>query len=259
MGLLQFANVTRDRKDLFNALAQAYHEIYTPAFPDDNERESLEKMHRVLNGETPGVEIIINLAGENLTSEQDRVLKGIGVAYYYHPQNVGLLAYNAVADNAKGEGIGKTLVHSRIECLKRAAHDRNKSLSAVFVDCNNPDKVDAKHDSMDPATRIKVFTSWGARAIPFNYVQPPLDDHLEYCDNMTLFNYPVNGRYAGPKETAAYIDAIYREALPGQDLKTNLHYQKMARELKNWHPANDNRKSLTNKLLKKLAMGIVFV
>jgi len=78
---LQLANVTRDRKDLFNALAKAYTEIYTPAFPDDNERESLEKMHRVLNGEMPGVDISMNAAGEKLTSA-DPIVKGIGVVYY---------------------------------------------------------------------------------------------------------------------------------------------------------------------------------
>ncbi len=257
---LQLANVTRDRKDLFNALAQAYKEIYTPAFPDDNERESLEKMHRVMNGGLPGVEIIINLAGENLTSETDRVLKGIGVAYYYHPQSVGLLAYNAVSPESKGEGIGKLLVHSRIESLKQMAESKGSKLRAAFVDCNNPNKVDAKHDSMDPATRIKVFTSWGAREVPFNYVQPPLEDHLDYCDNLTLFNYPVDGKYAGPKETLAYIEAIYKEGLPGQNLNLNLQYQKMVRELRAWKPANDNRKAPdVNLLLKNMARTMDFV
>lgn len=255
---LQLANVTRDRKDLFNALAKAYAEIYTPAFPDDNERESLEKMHRVLNGETPGVEIIINVAGENLTSA-DPIVKGIGVAYYYHPQNVGLLAYNAVSPDSKGEGIGKTLVHSRIESLKQMAISKNSKLRAVFVDCNNPDKVDAQHDSMDPTTRIKVFTSWGAREIPLNYVQPPLEDHLEYCDNMTLFNYPVDGKYAGPRETQAYLEAIFKESLPHQNLKLNMEYQRMSRELKKWHPANENKHCAVNPLLKKMAAAMVFV
>lgn len=255
---LQLANVTRDRKDLFNALAKAFDEIYTPAFPDDNERETLEKMHRVLNGETPGVEIIINVVGEDLTSA-DPVVKGIGVAYYYHPQNVGLMAYNAVGPQFKGEGIGKMLVHSRIESLKQMANSKNNTLRAVFLDCNNPNKVDAKHDSMDPSVRIKLFKKWGAREIPFNYVQPPLEDHLEYCDNMTLYNYPVDGKYAGPKETLAYIEAIYKESLPNQDLKYNLEYQKMARALKKWHPANENKQNGDNLVVKKPAIAMVFV
>lgn len=237
---LQLANVTRDRKDLFNALAQAYADIFVPAFPDDDERESLEKFHHLLEGKTPGVDIIINLAGENLESETERVLKGIAIAYYYREGSVGLLGYNAVSPQFLGEGIGKTLVQNRIKSLKEKAATLGCSLRAVFIDCNDPEKVPASVDSMDPTLRIKLFTSWGARALPFDYVQPPLAEDLNYCDRMILFSYPVNGRYATAQDVHAYLNAIYKESLPEEDPGQNPHIRAMRAQLASWAVSNDN-------------------
>lgn len=237
---LQLARVTRDRKDLFNALAQAYAEIFTPAFPEDDERESLEKIHHLLEGKTPGIEIIVNLAGENLNSDKDRVLKGIAIAYYYREASVGLLGYNAVSPQFLGEGIGKKLVSNRIHELKETAAKQGSSLRAVFIDCNNPEKVPASTDSMDPALRIKLFTSWGARALPFDYVQPPLEKDLNYCDKMILFSYPLDGQYATAQDVSAYINAIYKEALPDEEPGRNLHVRKMRAQLARWAVPNDN-------------------
>lgn len=255
---LQLANVTRDRKDLFNALAQAYAEIYTPAFPEDDERETLEKMHNVLAGNTPGVDIIINLAGENLDSETDRVLKGMAVAYYFREGSVGLLAYNAVSPDFLGEGIGKILVHSRIESLKERADGQGCSLSAVFVDCNNPDKVPASTDSMDPNLRLKLFTGWGARPLPFDYVQPPLAEDRNYCDKMMLLSYPVEGRYATAADVSAYINAIYKEALPGENPDQNPYVVSMRAQLENWTAISNDNRSAQQAAPKKRASGLNF-
>lgn len=255
---LQFANVTKDRKDLFNALAQAYSEIYIPAFPDVNERESLEQIHGLMNGAVPGVQAIVNIAGNNLTSNgPDRVVKGIAVAYHFHPEHVGLLAYNAVCPKAKGEGIGKILVHSRIESLKQLSANQNASLRGVFVECHDPAVIDAKNDVMDPSARIRLFTSWGAREVPFNYVQPPLDAHLDYCDTMNLYNYPVDGQYASPQAALDFVKAQFNKALPNFDHTQIAHYRNMMQELAEWSAkaANDNTpQKETAPLLDKAAV-----
>ncbi|WP_435642095.1 hypothetical protein [Micavibrio aeruginosavorus] len=255
---LQFANVTKDRKDLFNALAQAYAEIYIPAFPDQNERESLEQIHDLMSGAVPGVQAIVNIAGNNLTSNgPDRVVKGIAVAYHFNPAHVGLLAYNAVCPKAKGEGIGKILVHSRIESMKQLSANQNASLRGVFVECHDPARFNATNDVMDPNARIRLFQSWGAREVPFNYVQPPLDAHLDYCDNMTLFNYPVDGKYAGPQEAFDFVKAQFNKALPNFEHDRIEHYRNMMQELAAWraNAANDNTpQKETAPLLDKAAV-----
>ncbi|MGZ9097790.1 MAG: hypothetical protein ACXW30_05795 [Micavibrio sp.] len=238
---LQLANVTRDRKDLFNALAQAYDTIYVPAFPEADERESLEKMHNILAGRLPGVDIIINLMGENLKTPDEQIIKGVGIAYYYHPENVGLLAYNAVAPEFMGEGIGKALVHSRIESLKQMAATRGKALRAAFIECNDPAKVHPSEDCMDPAIRIKIFSAWGARPVPLNYIQPPLAPGQNPYHNLKLLNYPVDGVYAGPADVEAFVLAMYRETKTKVNPHQNPHVQAMLQELGNWKPVNDNR------------------
>lgn len=259
--VLQFANVTASRKDLFNALAQAYNEIYIPAFPDKNERESLNHIHSMMNGEKPGVRVIVNLAGHNLTSDAgDRVMKGIALAYHFSPANVGLLAYNAVSPHSKGEGIGKILVHTRIEFLKQISAQNRSRLRAVFVECHDPAKVSIQNDCMDPAARIKIFTAWGAREVLKDYVQPPLDKDLEYCDKLSLYNYPIYNKYAGPKEISDFIDAMYKKYLPGEDTKKNPHFQAMMQELKKNPPANDNNRQAIKPLLdRRSAKSLVFI
>lgn len=238
---LEFGNVTASRKDLFNALAQAYNEIYIPAFPDVNERESLDKIHSLMNGDTAGVKAVVNVVGHNLLSNaNDRVVKGLAVAYHFEEQHVGLLAYNAISPLAKGEGIGKILVHSRIESLKQISANQNKSLRGVFIECHDPALVQAHSDIMDPVARIKLFTSWGAREVPFNYVQPPLDQNLDYCDNMNLYNYPVDGVYAGPQECLDFVKAQFNKALPNFDHSLIAHYRNMMAELSAWKVSNDN-------------------
>ena len=253
---LEFGNVTASRKDLFNALAQAYNEIYIPAFPDVNERESLDKIHSLMNGVTPGVKAVINVVGHNLVSDAgDRIVKGLAVAYHFEEHDIGLLAYNAVSPLAKGEGIGKILVHSRIESLKQISANQNKSLRAVFIECHDPAVVHPQGDIMDPAARIRLFTSWGAREVPFNYVQPPLDANLDYCDNMNLYNYPVDGRYAGPKECLDFVKAQFNKALPNFDHSQIGHYRNMMLELSAWNVANDNTpQDQTAPLLDKAAV-----
>lgn len=209
--VLQIASITKDRPELFGLLEEAYHTIYVPAFPDDDERESLDKFMKAINGGFPGVGIAVNLLGENLEDPDNYVLKGISIAYYYEEQNVGLLAYNAISPAHRERGLGKLMVQSRIDTLKEMARDAGKKLGPVFIEVNDPAKVTPEMDSMDPNKRVAIFTDWGAKQMPLDYVQPPVDRDSNYCENLLLMNYPVDGKYADRKGVEDFLRAIYRD------------------------------------------------
>lgn len=229
----QLANVTKDRPDLFPLLEKAYYEIYLPAFPDLNEQETLEKFHDLMNGALPEVGIIINLVGTNLDDPKKAVVAGIGIANYYRNGGTGLLAYNAVHPDHKGGGIGNLLVRSRIEALKTMAQADGKKLTAVFLEANNPVTARDKQDSMDPQERLKLFKKWGAQIVPVDYVQPPLSDYGDYCHDLLLLNYALDGKYAGPKEVRSYLKAIFKENLNGGS-EHDSYLKTMLKQVNSW-------------------------
>lgn len=228
---LQILNVSADSTHHAALLEKAYHDIYVPAFPDPDEREDLEKFRKVLEGGIKGVGIAINILGENLDDPQKAVIKGVSVGYYYEHQNVGLLAYNAIAPEHREKGLGKILVQSRIDSLKELAAAQGKKLAGVFIEINDPQKVSPENDSMPPAVREQIFTNWGAKHIPVDYAQPPLTKDGVYCDYLKLMNYPVDGHYANKSAIEGFLRGIYREfrspIMPEQDA----HFRHMQNQL----------------------------
>jgi hypothetical protein len=231
--VLEIANITKDRKDLYELLDQAYAAIYTPAFPNPDSRESLEKFKKAIEGGIPKVQIAVNILGENLLDPATRVIKGISIAYYYEPQNVGMLAYNAIDPNHREAGLGKLMVESRIDSLKKLAHaNGGQQLAGVFIDVNDPAKVAPEDDSMDPSKRIAIFGKWGAHIIPIDYVQPPLSLDGYYCDTMRLMNYPIDGVYADKKVIESFLRALYREYRSDLKPDDDYYFQQMKSQLK---------------------------
>ena len=229
--VLEIANVTKDTQHLLPLLKEAYENIYVPAFPNPDSRESLEKFMRAINGGIPKVGIVVNILGEHLNDPQNYVLKGISIAYYYEPQNVGMLAYNAISPEHREAGLGKLMVESRIESLKQLAQKNNKKLAGVFIDVNDPQKVSVEEDSMDPNKRIAIFSNWGAKIVPIDYVQPPLEADGYYCDVMKLMNYPIDGKYADRKTVEAFLRGIYRECRSDKKPDDDFFFMKMKKQL----------------------------
>ena len=229
--VLQIANITKDTPDLLPLLEQAYPRVFVPAVPVPESRESLNKFLRAMNGGIKGVNIVINVMGENLDDPRTRVLKGFSVAYYYEKHNVGLLAYNAIAPEAREKGLGKIMVQSRIQSLKELAATSNRTLAGVFVDVNDPTKISPEEDGMDPTKRLQIFTNWGAVRTPIDYVQPPLEAGGNYCDTMLLLNYPVDGQYACRHDIEMFLRSMYRECRQNQRPEEDFFFRQMKAQL----------------------------
>lgn len=193
-------------------LAKAYKNVYEPAFPIDEERESLETWLNCLNGKSSGAKIVIVVAGDKLDTETPTI-KAISVAYYYHMQDAGLLAYNAVSPDFRGQGLGRTMVEARKTALLDLAKAYGNPLGGVFIECNDPAKISREQDVMDPATRIKLFEKWGALTLPVNYIQPPLEAGMEKSDALKLLAYPHprTGKYPTKAEIKGFVTGIYTE------------------------------------------------
>lgn len=223
-------------------MRRAYHEIYEPAFPIEDERDSLEKIESRLQNPVNGVKRVILLAGKNLKQQDTEKadLAAIGIAYFYSRTGAGLLAYNAVSPDLQGGGFGRMMVEGRIKGLQQLSEESGVPLKSVMIEVNNPAVVKPEDDSMDPAKRIALFEKWGARQVPVPYVQPALDAGLEKSRNSILMAYPVNGRYPDADAVAAFVQGIWQANHPGpHDYRDDPDYNTIMDALKKWGGFND--------------------
>jgi hypothetical protein len=154
-------------------LIRAHDEVYVPSFPIEEERDPLELWLKRLreNPENSEYRYAIFIAGDCLDTPEESVLKGISVGIYYREAQAGLMAYNAIAPSARGNGLGRLMVGLRQDAFETMAADTNQTLNAVYVEINDSEKIDAKDDIYDPRKRERLFKSWGAVHIPIEYVQ----------------------------------------------------------------------------------------
>lgn len=221
-------------------MRRAYHDIYVPAFPIEDERDSLEKIESRLKEPVNGVERVILLAGKHLDDPQKAEVYGISIAYYYGSHQAGLLAYNAIDPQYQQMGLGRLMVQGRIKGLEELAAQSGKPLKSVIIEVNDPQKVSPEEDSMDPNKRVALFEKWGARQIPVPYAQPALAPGQEKCHTVMLMAYPQNGQYPDAKGVGAFVEGIYAANNNGAvDYKQDADFLATMQALEKWGKFKD--------------------
>ncbi len=222
----------------YELLKKAYNEIYVDAFPDINEREELEiwvsKLKNKAQSASDSYAII--LAGDNLDDPANAYIKGIAVGIYYDDAQSGLMAYNAIRPECQRQGLGRFLVNERIKAFEGVSKSKGHDLKAIFLEVNNPDKVETCGDSMDPKLRKATFEAWGARTVDVDYVQPALSTDKGKCKELMLMAYPVNSAYPTPKITEHFLHALY-EGHGHKPPEQDEDYRNMVAELRRQQPA----------------------
>jgi len=216
-------------------MRRAYRDIYVPAFPMPEERESLEKIEEKLARPTSGVKRVILLAGKHLDDPEKAEIYGISIAYYYSKTQAGLLAYNAIDPKYQQMGLGRLMVKGRIDGLEELAKEGGQQLKCAVIEVNDPAKVTPEQDSMDPAKRVAIFERWGAKKIPVTYVQPWLAPGEEKGTSSILMAYPVQGQYPEPEAIAGFIEGIWEANNNGPvNYDEDPDFKKSMAELKDW-------------------------
>lgn len=188
-------------------LEQAYEEIYLPAFPIPEERQTLAYLRDCLTrGLEAPREYIFIAAGKDLDIPAQANVSALGIGIYYKKSQSALMAYNAVRQGV--HGLGRTMVQERLKAFDAISLREGHTLRGVFLEANDPFKV--ADDVMDPHKRIAKFKNWGAECIPIDYTQPPLDPTSTKYDNLILLNYPtIRGRRPSARDTIAFLQEMY--------------------------------------------------
>lgn len=167
---LRAVELSRETAARRHALMEAYaRDVYVPAFPDAVIREDPRYWVELLDAPEPPpppqprIEVVL------LLDSDDRPVAGVTIEYY-RIASVGLLTYIAVAEGARGKGIGRRLIGAARGWLDRIADADTPMLAET-------ERYQDAHDDAERAEtdlRQKRLTALGARMIDFDYVMPPL-------------------------------------------------------------------------------------
>jgi len=229
---LSFRELTASSSDRA-VLRRFYDDVYTPEFPDLDERESLVNIERYLELKSEGWYgnnayhvIVVESAGE--------AVAGV-IADYLAEPNAGVIEFLVVTPALRGRGLGRRL-HDHTEAVlvddaRRAGHP---ALDYVVAEINDPFRIDLAADNLDPFLRARVWGGWGYRKLDFPYVQPALSETQQPVHHLMLAMKPVVAAYAEAMPAARLRDTVrayLRWAMRIPDPDANAEYQAMQNHL----------------------------
>jgi len=187
------------------ALLQAfYRELYLPAFPIPSERESLDTWESYLWGERRHgpAKLHVLVAGTALRDAARRRIGGGMVFVIYPRSDCALLTYIVVSPQLRGQG----LVH----CLFAAALHivAEQGIHMVLGEVNDPTRVSAEQDAVDPWQRLAIMQRLGGRIVDVPYVQPELGPGQGRCRDLLLLAFPLPDAEQDSLSSAALRDFL---------------------------------------------------
>jgi GNAT superfamily N-acetyltransferase len=192
---LCFCDLTDSRADRA-LLRRFYDDVYTPEFPDPDEKESLANIERHLELKAEG------WYGDNayhvVVVESGGAIVAGAIADYLVEPNAGAMEFLVVTPSSRGQGLGRRLL-DWTEALIAADAQRAGRPGPDFIvaEINDPFRVDLAADNLDPFLRARVWGGWGYRKLDFPYVQPALSEAQRPVHHLMLAVKPLADAYAG--------------------------------------------------------------
>lgn len=171
-----FIFVNKNNIDDFSTQLQIFDQnIFIPAFPDPNERESLadDIIPRMTDSVKDGPRTYCILALDDIDGH---VIGGLIADWYGDCESLEII-YIAVSQDERRKGIGRSLLDFSINRIKETVHKEDRSIKHIFIEVDIPEQKHAdtlSDEVIDSVERISVWEKWGAKRIPINYTQPSL-------------------------------------------------------------------------------------
>ena len=187
----------KESYDRNHELINQFSVIYNQAFPDENEREELSAIYNRLCVQSKPFSFII-------FDVQKGIVQGGLIIDVYTEVEVAHLIYIVTDPEKRRQGIAKRLLKTY---LPAALHELDLDIETVIFESNNPQLT--LIDSFDTNLRLDIFRRLGAKRIPINYIQPPLEGRTQRVDNLFLFVYTKQD-YIDTFRLEKFIGDFYR-------------------------------------------------
>ena len=184
---IRAVRLSRTAREERRALLAAYErEVYTPAFPDPEIREDPSYWLKLLESDPwpappqPLLDVILMIDGQN------HILGGVTIELYRRAE-VGFLTYIAVAEAARGGGIGGRLVAAARAWLDEVGGPDIPMLAETERYEDAADDVEREATVL----RQRRLAGLGAQMVDFDYIMPPLRPDLHpHRLHMMIFGGP---------------------------------------------------------------------
>ena len=177
---LSIREVAIEDKRTMDEFGQFFTSVYIPAFPNPDERESLENMMMYLRQKQQGSYGKNNYHILLVKNKEQQVVGGV-ICDYFKASNSGVIEFIAIGREFQSMKIGSYLYYMALNTLnKDAKSNGHKGIDYMFCEIENPALL------VEEASK-KYFYFWnklGFQKIEFEYVQPPLDGNKAAVDSL---------------------------------------------------------------------------
>lgn len=214
-------------------LRRFYDGVYSPEFPDPNEKESLANIERHLELKAEG------WYGENayhviIVESEGDIVAGAIADYLVEP-NAGVMEFLVVTPGWRGQGLGRRLLdYTEASIAADARRAGRPALDFIVAEINDPFRVDLAADNLDPFLRARVWGGWGYRKLDFPYVQPALSGAQQPVHHLMLAVKPLAEAYGEAVPAPRLLETVsayLRWAMRIPEPETNAEYQAMREHL----------------------------
>lgn len=161
--------------------------IFRPAFPNEDERESLfdDILPRLGSlSEVPHSYLI-------LAVRDMEVLGGLICDWYASCHSLEII-YIAISSGDRNKGMGSKLLKEGTAKIVQAIEKGSDRVKRIYFETENPGKPqNERHFVMELKNRLRFFGKHGGCVLLENYYQPPLSETKNWADNMMLCTLPV--------------------------------------------------------------------
>ena len=170
--MVEFHAISMSCESDAQLLHRFYFECFVAAFPDEDERESLENIQTYLRLKDDG-RYDANGYHVIVACDDDEPVAG-SIADYFVEPNAGVIEYLAVKPGQRRGGLGTTLLRQTESALALDAQRSGQQLAWVVAEVDDPIRTPLSESGMNPFTRASIWHGWGYRRLDFPYVQPAL-------------------------------------------------------------------------------------
>jgi hypothetical protein len=219
-------------------LRRFYAECMIPAFPDEDERESLENIEKYLRLKQEG-KYGANNYHVIVACDGDKPIAGSIFDYLVEP-NAGVIEFLLVSPGQRQGGLASRLLGQTESALAADAQRAGRELDWIAAELDDPFRVSLAESGFDPFTRGSIWHRWGYRMLDFRYVQPALSPEKSPATTLLLAAKTLSPEFAASIPTARVLSFL-REymvwAMRIEKPATDPVYREMAERLNSAGPS----------------------
>ena len=166
-----------------------FYTLMEYAFPDENERDTFEKIcHYLIKNKQQNNQYHVLIAYDN-----EKILGG-SIFTYLNNSSSGVVEFIVVSPNNRQKGVGKAIYEEMLNILKLNTKQNKKTLLYVFAEIDKPQY----RDENDRAY-LYFWTSNGFKVLDIDYLQPALEESKQSTSKLLIIIKPMTDKAMATK------------------------------------------------------------